>query len=48
MGRTAKSMKHSFGLFPPFSRKEPLKVFSWLRKFKKACNDNRVSKGMAL
>lgn len=48
MGRTAKNMKHSFGGYPPFSGKEPLKVFSWLRKFTKACDDNGVSEGMAL
>jgi len=28
--------------------KEPLKVFSWLRKFVKACDDNDVSEGMGL
>jgi len=48
MGRTTKNMKHSFGGFPPFSGKDPLKVFSWLRKLVKACNDNDVSEGMAL
>lgn len=48
VGRMAKNMKHSFGGFPPFSGKEPLKVFSWLRKFTKACDDNGVSEGMAL
>lgn len=48
MGRLAKSMAHSFGGYPPFSGKEALKVFSWLRKFKKACDDNGVSEGMAL
>lgn len=48
MGRTAKNMKHSFGGYPPFSGKEPLKVFSWLRKFTKACDDTGVSEGMAL
>ena len=48
MGRLAKSMAHSFGGYPPFSGKEALKIFSWLRKFKKACDDNGVSEGMAL
>jgi len=48
MGRTTKNMKHSFGGFPPFSGKDPLKVFSWLRKLVKACDDNDVSEGMAL
>jgi len=48
MGRTTKNMKHSFGGFLPYSGKDPLKVFSWLRKWVKACNDNEVSEGMAL
>jgi len=48
MGRTAKSMKISFGGTPMFNGKEPLKVFSWLRKFVKACDDNDVSEGMGL
>jgi len=34
--------------FPPFSGKDPPKVFSWLRKLVKACNDNDMSEGMAL
>jgi len=29
-----------------FNGKEPLKVFSWIRKFVKACDDNDVSKGI--
>jgi len=29
-----------------FNGNEPLKVFSWLRKFVKACDDNDVSEGM--
>jgi len=37
MGRTAKSMKFFFRSTPIFNGKEPLKVFSWLRKFVKAC-----------
>jgi len=48
MGRTTKNMKHSFGGFPPFLGKDPLKVFSWLRKLVKACKDNDVSEGLAL
>jgi len=48
MGRTAKSMKFSFGGTPMFNGKEPLKVFSWLRKFVKACDENDVSEGMGL
>jgi len=48
MGRTTKNMKHSFDGFPPFSGKDPLKVFSWLRKLVKACNENDVPEGMAL
>ena len=48
MGRTAKNMKFSFGGTPLFNGKEPLKVFSWLRKFVKACDDNDVSEGMGL
>ena len=31
-----------------FNGKEPLKVFSWLRKLVKACDDNDVSEGMGL
>ena len=48
MGRTAKNMMFSFGGTPVFNGKESLKVFSWLRKFVKACDDNDVSEGMAL
>ena len=48
MGRTAKNTKSSFGGTPLFNGKEPLKVFSWLRKFVKACDDNDVSEGMGL
>jgi len=48
MGRTAKNMKFSFGGTPLFNGNEPLKVFSWLRKFVKACDDNDVSEGMGL
>jgi len=40
MGRTPKNMKLSWGGTPIFKGKEPLKVFSWLRKFFKACDDN--------
>jgi len=29
-----------------FNGKEPLKVFSWIRKFVKACDDNDVSGGI--
>jgi len=46
MGQTAKNMKFSFGGTPMFNEKEPLKVFSWLRKVVKACDDNDVSNGM--
>lgn len=48
MGRVARNMKHSFTGQPNFSGQEGLKVFSWLRKLVKACNDNDVSEGMAL
>jgi len=48
MGRTAKNMKFSFGETPTFNGKEPLKDFSWLQKFVKACDDNDVSEGMGL
>jgi len=48
MGRTAKNMKFSFGGTPLFNGKEPLRVFSWLRKFVKACDDSDVSEGMGL
>jgi len=47
-GEQPKKMEHSFGGFPPFSGKDPLKVFSWLRKLVKACDDNDVSERMAL
>ncbi|GAB0497145.1 hypothetical protein MMPV_008468 [Pyropia vietnamensis] len=48
MGRKTRDMKHSFAGHPPFSGKEPLRIFAWLRKFVKACNDNDVTEGMAL
>jgi len=48
MGRTAKNMRFSFGGTPLFNGKEPLKVFLWLQKFVKACDDNDVSEGMGL
>jgi len=48
MGRTAQNMKFSFGGTPLFNGKEPFKVFAWLRKFVKACDDNDVSEGMGL
>jgi len=48
MVRTTKNMKHPFGGFPQFSGKDPLRVFSWLRKLVEACNDTDVSEGMAL
>jgi len=48
MGRMAKNMKFSFGGTLMFNAKEPLKVFSWLRKFIKTCDDNDVSEGMGL
>jgi len=48
MRRTAKNMKFSFGGTPLFNGKEPLKVFLWLPKFVKACDDNDVSEGMGL
>ena len=48
MGRTANNMKFSFGGTPMFNSKELLKIFSWLRMFGKACDDNDVSEGMGL
>jgi len=48
MGRTAKNMKFSFGDTPLFNGKNPLKVFSRLRKFVKAWDDDDVSEGMGL
>jgi len=48
MGRTAKSMTFSFGGTPMLNGKEPLRVFSWLRKLFKACDDNDVPEGMGL
>jgi len=41
-------MKFSFGGTPMFTGKEPLKVFSWLRKLVNACDDDDVSEGMGL
>jgi len=41
-------MRHSFAGFPQFSGKDPLKVFSLLRKLVIACNETDVSEGMAL
>lgn len=48
IGLTARDMKHSFGTGSHFTGKTPLKVFTWLRKLVKACNDNGVMEGMAL
>jgi len=47
MLQRTKNVKRSLGGFPNFSGKDPLKVFSWLRKLVKACNDNDVSEWMA-
>jgi len=41
-------MKLSFGGTPMFNGKEPLKVFSWLRRFVEAFDDNNVSERMVL
>jgi len=48
MRRTAKYMRYYFGGTPSFSGKEPLKIFSRLREFVKACDDNDVSGGIGL
>ena len=48
MGRVARNMRHSFSGYPNFSGKDGLKVFTWLRKLVKACNDNGVSEGLSL
>jgi len=48
IGRMPKNMKFSFGRTPMFNGKEPLKVFLWLRKFVKSCDDDGVSEGMGL
>lgn len=48
MCRATKKMKHSFGVFPPYSRKEPLKAFSCLRNQVNACHESEVSNRMAL
>jgi len=48
MGRTAKNVKFSSGGTPMLNGKEPLKVFSWLRRFLKARDDNDVSNGMGV
>jgi len=41
-------MKFYFGGTPMFNGKKHLKVFSWLQKLVKACDDNDVSKRMGL
>jgi len=46
MGRKAKNMKFSFRGTQMFNGQEPFKVFSWLRKFVKACDGKDVSKGI--
>ena len=48
MGGTTKDMKHLFGGLPPFSGKDPLKVYSWLLKMVKSCDENNASEGMVL
>jgi len=48
MGRTANNMKFSFRGTSMFYGKEPVEVFSWLRRFVKACGDNDVWENMGL
>jgi len=48
MGRTAKNMKFSVRGTPMFNGKQPFKVFSWLRKFVEACDDEDVFEKMGL
>jgi len=40
MGRTAKNVNFFFGRIPMFYGKDPVKVFTWLQNFFKACNHN--------
>ena len=48
MGRTAKNMKLYFGGTPLTNCKEALTVFSSLRMFVTACDENEVSEGTGL
>lgn len=48
VGKMAQAMAHSFGGHPRFSGKEPLAVFTFLRKFVAACNATGVHEGMAV
>ncbi|OSX75166.1 hypothetical protein BU14_0251s0006, partial [Porphyra umbilicalis] len=47
MGRLKKDVMHSFGHRSEWSGDPPQKVFQFLRKFSKACDDNDVSEGEA-
>ncbi|GAB0497133.1 hypothetical protein MMPV_008456 [Pyropia vietnamensis] len=48
MGRTARNMRCTFGTTSDFTGEEPLKIFTWLRKFVHSCDYNAVLEGMAL
>ena len=47
MGRLKKDVMHSFGHRSEWNSDPPQKVFQFLRKFCKSCDDNDVSEGEA-
>ncbi|MBR7748528.1 hypothetical protein KDM92_18285, partial [Undibacterium sp. BYS107W] len=47
MGRAKKNALHSFGHKAEWDGTPPLRVFEFLRRFTKACDDNAISEGMA-
>jgi len=47
MGRLKKDVMHSFGYRSEWNGDPPHKVFQFLRKFCKACDDSDVSEGEA-
>jgi len=47
LGRRKKDVAQSFGVHDEWDRSPPAKVFQFLRKFAKACDDNDISEGAA-
>jgi len=47
MGRRKKDVAQSFGVHDEWDGSPPAKVFQFLRKFAKACDDNDISEGDA-
>ena len=47
LGRRKKEMAQSFGVNDEWAGSPPAKVFQFLRKFAKACDDNNISEGEA-